>query len=45
MAPNAFEAKARKNQKREIEKSHCDFTGYPRGKAVDNPALKVMVMS
>ena len=31
MAPNAFEAKARKNQKREAEKNHCDFDGLPTG--------------
>jgi len=31
MAPNAFEAKARKNQKREIEKKYCDFDGLPTG--------------
>ena len=35
MAPNAFEAKARKNQKREIEKNTATSTGYPPGTAVD----------
>ena len=31
MAPNAFEAKARKNQKCEAEKNHCDFDELPTG--------------
>ena len=31
MAPNAFEAKARKNQKCEAEKNQCDFDGLPTG--------------
>ena len=35
MTPNAFKAKARKTQKREIEKATATLTGYPPGKAVD----------
>ncbi len=31
MAPNAFEARATKNQKHEIEKNHCDFDRLPTG--------------
>ena len=31
MAPNAFEAKATKNEKREVEKNHCDNHGLPTG--------------
>ena len=31
MAPNAFEAKARRNQKCEAEKNHCDFDELPTG--------------
>ena len=31
MAPNAFKAEARKNQKREVEKTRCDFDGLSTG--------------
>ena len=31
VAPNAFEAEARNNQNREVEKNHCDFDGLPTG--------------
>ena len=35
MAPNQFEARATKNQKREIEKNTATLTGYPPGLAAD----------
>ena len=35
MAPNVFEANARKSQKPEVEKTTATMTGYPPGQAVD----------
>ena len=41
MAPDAFEAKAKKIRNAKLKKTTATLMGYPRGLAVDNPALEV----